>query len=108
MEENKRKTFSELIQESDVPVLVDVYSDTCGPCIALKPVLKELKNNMGEGLRIVKINGPHNMHFMDQWQIQAFPTLMLFHKGEMVWREMGYRPLNQLEQMVRGSIPAEA
>ncbi len=103
---NEKKSFKQLIQESEVPILVDIYSETCGPCIALKPVLKELKNKMGEGLRIIKINGPRNRQFMDEWQIQAFPTMMLFDKGEMKWRHMGYTPLNHLERMVRDAVPA--
>lgn len=106
MEENTKKSFNDLVKESNTPILVDVYSDTCGPCIALKPILKELKNNMGEGLRIIKINGPHNMQFMEEWRIEAFPTLMLFNDGELVWREMGYRPLHELESMVRSAVPA--
>lgn len=102
----EKKSFVELIQESETPILVDVFSETCGPCHALKPVLKELKNKMGDGLRIIKINGPRNMNFMQEWQIEAFPTMMLFDKGKMLWRHMGYTPLNHLERMVRDAVPA--
>ncbi len=106
MSENSKKSFETLVKESKVPILVDVYSDTCGPCIMLKPVLKELKNNMGEDLRIIKINGPKNIPFMQNWAIEAFPTLILFNEGEVVWRQMGFMPLQHLERMIRDAVPA--
>lgn len=106
MSDTNRKSFEDLVKESEVPILVDVYSETCGPCHMLKPVLKELKNNMGEGLRIIKINGPTNIPFMQNWAIEAFPTLILFNEGEVVWRHMGFTPLQHLERMVRDAVPA--
>ncbi|MEM7036605.1 MAG: thioredoxin family protein [Bacteroidota bacterium] len=99
--DQKKKTFQDLVQDSEVPVLVDVYSDTCGPCISLKPVLKELKTKMGEDLRIIKINGPRNVSFMHTYQIRAFPTLMVFHKGEIVWTREGWINARMLEKMIK-------
>lgn len=104
----EKKSFADLVNESETPILVDVFSQTCGPCHMLKPVLRDLKTKMGEGLRIVKIDGPNNQAFMRDWQIQAFPTLILFNEGKVVWREMGFRPLHQLEKMVRDAVPTLA
>ena len=100
----QKKSFSQMVSESNVPILVDVYSDTCGPCIAMKPVLKELKSKMGDDLRIIKINGPHNMRFMHEYQIQAYPTLLLFHGGEIVWTGVGYKTASMIEKMVRKHV----
>lgn len=93
--------FDELVRDSKVPVLVDVYSDTCGPCIAMKPVLQELKDRFGDSLRIVKINGPHNMRFMDEYNIEAFPTLILFQDGKIAWTKLGYTATHELERMIK-------
>lgn len=106
MSENTKKSFQDVLNDSSMPVLVDVYSDTCGPCIALKPVLKELKNKMGDGLKIIKINGPHNVSFMQDWAIEAFPTLILFNEGKLVWRHMGFTPMAHLERMILDAVPA--
>ena len=54
---SEKKSFHQLISESEVPVLVDVYSENCGPCHAMKPVLAELKQKLGEDVRIIKIDG---------------------------------------------------
>ena len=101
MTEVKKKTFGELVKESEVPVLVDIYSDTCGPCIAMKPVLKDLKHRMGDDLKIIKVNGPNNVAFMQNYQIRAFPTLLLFHKGEIVWSREGWINAKMLEKMIK-------
>lgn len=96
-----KKGFYEIVRESEVPVLVDVFSENCGPCHAMKPVLKELKEKMGDNVRIIKIDGYKNMKFMHDFQIQAFPTLMIFKKGEVVWSRMGFTTASMLEKMVK-------
>lgn len=102
-----KKSFRELINEAKVPVLVDVYSDNCGPCQAMKPVLKELKERMGDGIKIIKIDGYSNVRFMQDFKIQAFPTLMIFVGGRMVWSRMGYTTASMLEKMVKAhAVPS--
>lgn len=103
---SEKKSFHQIITESEVPVLVDVYSENCGPCHAMKPVLADLKEKMGEDLRIIKIDGYRNMQFMQDFQIQAFPTLMLFHKGQIVWSRMGFTTMPMLEKAVRSHAMA--
>jgi thioredoxin 1 len=102
----ERQSFEQMIRASKQPVLVDVYSDTCAPCHAMKPVLKELKDRFGEKLRIIKINGPQNMKFMRDYRIEAFPTLMLFQGGKIAWTQLGYTPTSRLERMIKDAVPA--
>ena len=102
----EKKSFQQIVAESSVPVLVDVYSDSCGPCIAMKPVLAELKQKLGDELRIIKINGYDNTQFMHDYQIGAFPTLLLFHKGDIVWSRVGFTTGSMLEKMVKAHCVA--
>jgi|GEM_PF-2207981 thioredoxin-like negative regulator of GroEL len=102
--ENKN-AFDDIIRESKVPVLVDVFSDSCGPCIALKPQLEMLKQRLGEHIRILKVNGPHNMRFMQAHRVEAFPTLMLFNGGRKIWTHIGYTQAKELEVKIRQSVP---
>lgn len=97
----EKKSFQELVSESPVPVLVDVYSENCGPCHAMKPVLQELKQSLGDGLRIIKINGYTNAKFMQEYQIRAFPTLLLFHQGKVVWTREGFMTASMLGKMIK-------
>lgn len=99
----QKKSFSEMVKASEVPVLVDIYSETCGPCHAMKPVLAEVKSKFGDNLRIVKINGPRNVNFMHQYQIQAFPTLLLFEGGKIVWSRVGFINTRMLTKMIKAN-----
>ena len=102
----EKTKFQDLIAATDKPILVDVFSENCGPCHAMKPVLEELKTKLGDDVRIIKIDGYKNMQFMEEFKIQAFPTLMLFHKGKMVWSRMGFTTLNILEQAIKTNAVA--
>lgn len=81
-------SFSSLIQ-SEKPVLIDFYADWCGPCIAFAPVLKEIKKEMGDQVRVLKINVDNNPNISNQLEIRSIPTLMIFKNGDVMWRVAG-------------------
>ncbi len=93
--------FEEMIN-SEVPVLVDYFAVWCGPCKMMHPILEELKQRMGERLKIVKIDVdiPANRQSVYTYQIQSVPTLMLFQRGKMLWRQSGVVGANQLQEIV--------
>ncbi|MEX0769576.1 MAG: thioredoxin [Balneolaceae bacterium] len=105
MAEPKEKTtsFTEMIN-SDTPLLVDFHADWCGPCKMMAPILKNLKKEMGEDLQIIKIDVDKNSDAAIKYQVRGVPTLILFHKGNLLWQQSGVVQLPQLKQMIRQKL----
>lgn len=91
--------FNDIIK-SEKLTLVDFFATWCGPCKMMHPVLEQLKGEMGDAIRIVKIDVDNNEEISAEYNIQSVPTLMIFKNGEVVWRESGARSLNELKIII--------
>lgn len=80
--------FNNIIN-SDKPVLVDFYATWCGPCNMLGPILKQVKENLGERVSIIKIDVDKNQDIASVYQVRGVPTMMLFQNGKQLWRQSG-------------------
>lgn len=94
------ENFNEIINSEQL-TLVDFFATWCGPCKTMHPVLEQLKEQMGDRLRILKIDVDKNEAFSASYRVQAVPTLMLFRKGELLWRQSGALSLSQLSGIVK-------
>jgi thioredoxin 1 len=92
-----KSSFSQLIN-GDKPVLVDFSAEWCGPCKAMAPVLKELKNIMGEKATIVKVDVDRNQAFASLHEVRSVPTLAIFRNGKVQWRKSGVMSAMELRE----------
>lgn len=80
--------FDTIIQ-SEKPVLIDFFATWCGPCKMLSPILKEVKDSLGDRISIIKIDVDKNQQISSQYQVRGVPTMILFQNGKQLWRQSG-------------------
>ncbi|HEY0471797.1 MAG TPA: thioredoxin [Kribbella sp.] len=88
--------FDEVVLGADKPVLVDFWAQWCPPCHQIVPVLAQIAGERKDQLTVVKLNSDENPSISSKYRVMALPTLMLFHRGELIWSVVGARPKAKL------------
>ena len=96
MMETTDDTFTSEVLESGKPVLVDFWAQWCPPCHQIVPVLAQIGAERNDQLTVVKLNSDENPSISSRYRVMALPTLMLFHRGEVIWSVVGARPKARL------------
>ena len=92
--------FQELIN-GNKPVLIDFFATWCGPCQALAPILVDVKEDLGEAVRVIKIDVDKNQEIAAHFQVKGVPTMLLFQNGKMLWRQSGVVSKNEIVNIVK-------
>jgi len=95
--------FENEVLKADGPVMVDFWAEWCGPCKALTPIIDELSTEMGDAVKIVKVNIEDAPQTPSKYGIRGVPTLMIFKGGEVVDTRVGGLPKDQLKEWVESN-----
>ncbi len=95
-----KNSFKTIIS-SKIPVLIDFYADWCGPCKALAPILKQVKEELGAKVKIIKIDVDKNQPLSVKYQVRGVPTMLLFKNGKQLWRQSGIIQKNDIISIIK-------
>lgn len=91
--------FQDIVNSEDF-TLVDFFATWCGPCKMMAPILDEFKTKIGDSVKVLKVDVDKNEELSLHYRIQSVPTLMLFKKGEVVWRHSGVISADHLVKLI--------
>lgn len=95
--------FSSIINK-DKPVLIDFFAEWCGPCKTMSPILKEVKDTLGEKASVIKIDVDKNQELASQMQVRGVPTFILYKNGQQLWRQSGVVQKNDLISLIESHV----
>jgi len=97
-------TFASEVLQSDTPVLVDFWAEWCGPCLRVAPVLEEIANELGDKVKVVKLDIDANPNTARDYRVLSVPTLTVFKDGEPVQSVAGARPKGDLMRLIESAL----
>ena len=100
--------FHAVVDESSLPVLVDVWAPWCGPCRIVSPALEKLAGELAGNLKLVKVNADDNPEVSRRFEVQSIPTLVILDHGEVVDKQIGALPEHQLRSWLESTLPTRA
>lgn len=98
-----KASFDSIINDNR-PVIIDFHALWCGPCKTQSPILKQVADELGERVRIIKIDVDQNPVLASRYHIQSVPTLMIFKSGEVKYQQAGVHTKQQIMSIIQSNL----
>ncbi|MDF1697050.1 MAG: thioredoxin [Saprospiraceae bacterium] len=98
------KSSFEALINSKTPLLIDFYADWCGPCKSFSPIIEQLKDDMGDSVRVIKIDVDKNQALSTKLKITSIPSVMIYKEGKLHYEGKGMHTLQQLKSKLSGLL----
>ena len=98
-----KSSFSDIIN-GPKPVLIDFSAEWCGPCKAMTPIVKEVAREVGNKVKILKIDVDKHRILSNNLEIRGVPTFILYNKGKMIWRQSGMQSARTLKEVIESAL----
>ncbi|SFZ92296.1 thioredoxin 1 [Flaviramulus basaltis] len=95
-----KSSFDNILDTNKI-ILVDFFAGWCGPCKLLAPILKEVKKDLTDSIKIIKIDVDKNQTLAAKYQVRGVPTMILFKNGNQIWRQSGVLQKNDIISIVK-------
>jgi thioredoxin 1 len=92
--------FEDIVSKTEVPVIVDFWAPWCGPCRTIAPILEQIASEMGDQVKVTKVNVDENQSLAQKFNVRAIPTILLFKGGELKEQVVGLIQKEALKQKV--------
>jgi thioredoxin 1 len=89
--------FDSTVSSGSTPVVVDFWAPWCGPCKAIAPILEELAEELGDTVKICKVNVDNNSEVASKYEIRAIPTILIFKDGKVADTVVGLTSKDDLK-----------
>lgn len=95
-----KENFSQEIEKSDKPIVIDVSATWCGPCQQMKPIFEQLAKELGDTYKFAELNVDEARDLAIKFNVTSVPTFIFMNNGEIKGKERGYMPANDLKAKI--------
>ena len=95
------ENFEEEVKKSDKKVLVDFFATWCGPCKMMSPIIDEIAEELGENIKVGKVDSDENMELAEEFGIMSIPTIMIFENGQVIKTFIGVTSKDEIMNVLK-------
>ena len=95
------ENYKEEVLQSNKPVLIDFYADWCGPCRMMSPIIDEISEELGDKVKVGKVNVDENQDLAMEYAVMSIPTIVILKNGKVEKTFVGVRDKSEIKDALK-------